>query len=251
MGEEFKLKSLSNMASILNLFSEENFELGVMDISRKLRVGKSTVHRVLASLEAAGLVEKTERQKYVLGFKILELANILLNRLDIKDLVYPHALKLRDLTDETVALHLLSQKQRICLFQVESLKELRSSYKDIGKPLPLHLGSAGKVIMAYLTQADFEAALANVKDFDFEKLKKDLEEIRHSHYGFTLGERTQGIASVSAPIFGANNKIVGAMNISGPSIRFPKTKADQYSKLLLKETEEISRLLALTAGLRS
>lgn len=245
MGEDFKLKSLSNMSSILNLFSEENYELGVMDISRKLTISKSTVHRVLASLENAGLVMKNERQKYILGFKILELANIMLKNLDIRTITYPHAIRLRDLTDETVALHVLNKNHRICLYQVESFRELRSTYTEIGRPLPLHRGSAGKVILSYLTQGEIETILSDLPNLEVERIRSDLAEIRQHQYSFSIGERTQGIASVSAPIFGEKKKILAALNISGPSIRFTQAKVEDYRKLLLKETEEISRILSL------
>jgi DNA-binding IclR family transcriptional regulator len=246
LAEDFKLKSLGNMSSILNLFTEENYELGVMDISRKLKVSKSTVHRVLASLENAGLVMKTERQKYTLGFKILELANVMLKNLDIRTITYPHALRIRDLTDETVALHILNKHYRVCLFQVESFCELRSTYTEIGKPLPLHKGSAGKVILSYLKQEEIDHILSALPNLERERIRNDLEEIRQNQFGFSIGERTQGIASVAAPVFGDVHKILGALNISGPSIRFTKKKVEDYRKLLLKETNEISRILSLT-----
>lgn len=245
MGEEFKLKSLSNMSSILNLFSEEHNELGVMDISRKLDISKSTVHRVLASLENAGFVQKTERQKYMLGFKILELAHILLKQMDIRTLAYPHALRLRDLTDETSALHLLNKNHRICVFQVESFRELRSTYTEIGKSLPLTRGSAGKVILAYMPEEDIDYVLSDLPALEAEKIRNDLFEVRQNGYGFSIGERTQGIASISAPVFGISGKIIGALNVSGPSIRFTRGKVENYRDLLLKETSEISKTLAL------
>lgn len=255
MRDTNSLKCILKVGDILGLFSADQPEIGVTEISRSLDMSKSTVHRILVSLEMAGLIKQSpENQKYSLGFKVLQLADTLLKQLDLNSVAVPHMSKLRDETNETVALHVLQGTTRVCVTQIESYHELRRVYKELGRPLPLHRGSPGKAILAFLPLPEIEKIIALYKEGSEEQcvaretLLAELETIRQKGYAGTSGERTAGITSVSSPVFKAGLKVVGAINVSGPAVRFTEDKVEQYSQMVMATASAVSKDLGVPEG---
>lgn len=245
ISDHSQLKSIKNVADVLDLFSIDNPELGVSEISRKLNLGTSTVHRILNSLKNAGLVKQAANQKYSLGFKMLKYARIIQLQLRYQEIIIPIFRKMRDECNETMAFHLFDGSSRICLFQLESNHQLRRTYTDVGVQLPLYPGSPGKVILAYLPEQVREK---HIKSFRLDeerelKLREDIENARNLGYATSIGERTEGISSLSAPVFNEDKNIAGVVNISGPSTRMGSEELEKYSPLLLRMTKEISEEL--------
>ena len=237
---------------ILDAFSLDRTELGVAEISRKLGLKRSTVHRALVTLEAGGLLRQVgANQKYTLGPKILHLAHILQSQLSLQAIALPYMRALRDRCNETVALHVPEGGGRVVVQQVESTHDLRRTYHNIGKVLPLYAGSPGKLLMAYLPQDEVDRVVAEtgLKPFtpltitDPEQFKVELERIRRRGYAISLGEHTPSINSVSCPIRNQEGRVVGVINISGPSVRLTEAKLLEYLPMLQETTLSISRQL--------
>jgi DNA-binding IclR family transcriptional regulator len=227
---------------VLDVFSIENPELGVLEISRRLNLGTSTVYRVLNSLKKAGLVRQADNQKYSLGYKMLKYARIIQLQLRYQELIIPIFRRMREQCNETMAFHLFDGNSRICLFQLESNHQLRRTYTDVGEPLPLYPGSPGKVILASLLEEVREKHIRsfNLSQEQEKKLRAEIADYQRLGYATSHSERTEGISSLAAPVFDGNKNIVGVVNISGPTTRMGSEEIQAYSPLLLAMTREIS-----------
>lgn len=243
---DFVLQSIQHIDKILQLFSKDVTELGVSEISKATKLSKSTVHRTLVSLKNIGLLKQSQATlKYSLGYRILYLSNILQDQLNYQDIALPVMRDLRDKTNETIAFHLFDGSHRICLFQIESKHELRRTYTDIGKPLPLYPGSPGKVILANLKSHEREEFIKSFNlDSESERiLREELQTTFENGYALSLSERTKGIASISAPVFDAADQVVAVINISGPDSRVTKEKLNEFIDLLIPATKKITERL--------
>jgi len=246
------VEAIERAIRILDAFTVEKPELGVADIARMLGLKRSTVHRALVTLEAGGLVRQVdETQKYTLGSKLLSLAHVFQSQLSILSIALPHMRALRDRFNETVALHLLEGRQRKVVGQVESTHDLRRSYRDIGKGLPLHAGSPGKLLLAYLPPDEIDAVIAESGLLPFTpatitdrgRLLRELSEIRRRGYAVSVGEHSPGIASISCPIADGEGRVIAAINISGPAVRLTEGRLMECLPDLREATMAISKQL--------
>ncbi len=246
------VEAIERAIQILDAFSVDHPELGVAEVARMLSLKRSTVHRALVTLEAGGLLRQIDStQKYTLGPKVLTLAYVLQSQLSLVSIAVPYMRALRDRYNETVALHVLEGRQRMVVQQEESTHDLRRTYRDIGKVLPLHAGSPGKLLMAYLPPEEIEKAVteSGLRRFtsmtitDRSQLVQELAAVRQRGYAVSSGEHSPGIASISCPIANQEGRVIAAINISGPSVRLTESKALEYLPQLRESTLAISRQL--------
>lgn len=248
--EQMKIiKSIRNSMEILNCFTNQTPKVGVTEISKKLGLSKSTVSRILSTLEQVNFVAKISTdQKYRLGPRVLELANIFLSTVEWRAIAIPHLKDLRDKTDETVMVFVFDGDQRVCLEKFESSHELRP-FLNIGGRYPLHAGSAGKLLLAHLSKDERREILlktglprftsntiTNSKD-----LEKELNKIRKEGYAVSHHERAPFLSSVSAPIRDFEGEVVAVLCVDGPTVRFTSKKVEEFIRLALETADKISR----------
>ncbi|MGE5618565.1 MAG: IclR family transcriptional regulator [Sphingomonadaceae bacterium] len=247
------VEAIERAIRILDAFSVDRPELGVAEVARILGLKRSTVHRALVTLEAGGILRQVSTtQKYTLGPKVLHLAYILQSQLSIGSIAQVPMRLLRDRVNETVALHLLMNgNQRVVVQQVESTHDLRRTYRDIGKALPLYAGSPGKLLLSYLPSEEIEKVIGEtglqpftpITITDPKRLRQELEEIRRQGYAISVGEHSPGIASVSCPVRDQEGQVVAAINISGPTVRLTEAKLLELLPYLRETTLTVSRQL--------
>ena len=246
------VEAIERAIQILDAFSVDRPELGVAEITRALGLKRSTVHRALATMEAGGLVRQlSSSQKYTLGSKIFKLAHVAQSQLSLATVALAPMRELRDRFNETVALHVLEGRSRMVIQQVESTHDLRRIYHEMGKTLPLYAGSPGKVILALLSPEEIRKVieetglqpLTEQTTVDSVKLMQELEAIRRQGFATSIGERSEGISSISCAIKNREGHVVAAINISGPAERFTRAKALECLPALRSATLSISREL--------
>ncbi|MCG8402275.1 MAG: IclR family transcriptional regulator [Firmicutes bacterium] len=250
MGNETEsVKSVTKALKILKLFSIENPELGITTISKKLNVSKSTAHRLVTSLQNEGfLLQDKATQQYRLGFIMLQLSEIVLNKMDIREIALPYLQKLRNETEETVSLSIIHNNSRVCIEKAESFNDLRRFIK-VGSFLPLYAGASGKMLLAHQDEDAIIKILKEIKPLtdktivNSEKLITDLKRIKEQGYCISNGERIKGATGISAPVWNYKGQVIANISISGPSFRFTKQNIDKFLKSLLKTTQEVSELL--------
>ena len=250
------IKSIRSSLDVLNCFRSETPQIGVTEVSRKLRLSKSTVSRILSTLQQGNLVVQAPTdQKYRLGPKVVELANIFLSTVDWRTVATPHLKELRDKTNETVMVFVIDGDQRICLEKFESPHELRP-FLNIGGRYPLHAGSAGKLLLAYLSEEDrrkilLRAGLPRLTKNTTTKLKdleKDLDKIRKQGYAVSHQERVPFLSSVSTPMRDFRGIVIASVCIDGPSARFTPEKVEAFIELAVETGHRISREMGFNEG---
>lgn len=244
-------RSVERAADVLDCFIDAPLELGVTDISRQLSLSKGTVHRLLASLAKKGLIAtNSQTQKYRLGMKILELASTLQSKLDIRQLARPFMNQLGELSEETVSLHVRTGNAKVCIDQVVSRKEIRL-FVEVGRIQPLHMGSSGKVLVAYSSQDDQDsflsdgplAALTPHTVVDTTEWRRIFQEIRERGFATSVEEAVVGLSGMAVPILDYSNTIVASISISGPSYRWTLEQMLAFAPQAIAIAEQLSSAL--------
>lgn len=242
--------AVERATAVLHLFIDsDERHLGVTEIATTLDLSKAVVHRLLASLKAADLVDvDPDSRRYTLGPAALALGLAYLDRIDLRRLAHPSLQRLSDETRETATLSVRHEHQRVYIDQVAPATEVRMTV-SLGQPFPLHAGSSSKAFLAFLTEADQKTylktklkALTDRTITDVDALAEDLAAIRKRGFARSLGERQADAASIAAPVFNHLGTPVAVVSICGPLERF-RSETDTASKYLLEEARELSRRL--------
>jgi DNA-binding IclR family transcriptional regulator len=119
----------------------------------------------------------------------------------------------------------------------------------VGKLLPLHAGSAGRVLLAWdgeLAERILSRPLESITDTtvtDPEVLRELVAQTRKDGYAITTAEREDGASGLAAPVFDASTELVGALALSGPTIRMPRSRCEEWVDLLVGAAEKLTRTL--------
>lgn len=245
-----EMQSLTRAVSILDCFSVEKPHLGVREIARQLDMSVSTVGRLLASMNTLGLISQNPATKlYRIGAKVMPYSLIYTSSFNLRESAMPMLEELYRLTNETASLYVLEGDQRVCAACIESSERLRVVVR-VGEHMPLHAGSAGKALLAFMPPAEVERILARPLEkmtpktvTEREILIRDLEDVRAKGYSVSHGERFEDVIGVAAPIFDSASKVVAAINVAGPALRFTDQVVAGHIPALLRLADRISELL--------
>lgn len=221
-------------------------ELSLTEIAGKVGLHKSTVHRLLASLEGKGFVLRNpSTEKYRLGFSLWELAANLSQSDDPEVVLLPEMEHLRDLLGETVSLYVRDGLERVRIQAVQSNQAIRR-VAPVGARLPLYVGASSKVLVAFAEDGFREQVLGSSDwpawlDRDF--FVQQLEEVRASGYATSIEEREAGAAAVAAPIFNRPHKLVAALAVSGPANRLTVEKMCEQAPVVMEFAARMGKML--------
>ena len=153
------LSTVRNAARLLKVFRSREADLGVSELARRLGLGKSTVHRMLTTLVAEGLIEQNPRTGgYRLGIVMFELGQAVRVHMDLHAAVGPVLGELRAQTGESSQVGVLDGHEVVYVDRMESAHSLRL-FTETGRRVPVHCTSSGKVLLAYLPEARRQAVL--------------------------------------------------------------------------------------------
>ena len=244
---QMTVRAVDRALDILLAFAKADGGLTLSDIARNVGLHKSTVHRLLTSLQQKGFVRKhAQSEKYLLGWSVLELLSNVYQSDELAAVVLPEMTRLRDLTGETVSLYIRSGTERIRIQSVESNAPIRN-VATIGKTYPLYIGASGKVLLAFADEDTVNEVLSDPllpDDFDREGFIKQLELIRQQGYATSVQERDDGAAALAAPLFGRNHEFVAALSVSGPVSRFTLEKMNTQVDTVVASAALITKLLS-------
>jgi len=244
------IQSVQRAAIILRCFTQTDSDLGVTSLSQQLGWHKSTVSRLLSTLEQEGFVEQNlETGKYRLGLGLVTLAGIVLDRLDLREIAFSYISELAELTQETVNVVVLDGKECMNIGGAASPRPIQYVGR-IGRRTPVHCTAAGKVLLAQLTPEEryeiLPEALPRLTDHtivDRQVLEQELTKIRSLGYATSHEEEQEGLSAIAAPICDHTAKVCGAVAVSGPSYRLGPDEIEAFIEPLLETTRKISRQL--------
>jgi DNA-binding IclR family transcriptional regulator len=249
-----KVQSLDRALDILKLLGTEP-EMRVTDLARRLEVHKSTAFRLLSTLQEHGLVEQNPTtEKYRLGYGLVRLASAVVGEIDLARASRPVLEELANRTSETVNLAILQGDQVINIDQIAA-PNLVVNVNWVGKQTPLHCTSNGKVLLAFLPEAERIRLLDQpLQRFtprtitDVKTLEKQLARVRDEGWAFTLEELEVGLNAVAAPVCGTDGLVRAAVSVAGPSYRVTPQRLNDLGTMTKEAGEAISQRMGYIAG---
>jgi len=187
--------------SLLCAFRAGDDGLSLIELADRTRLYKSTVLRLLASLEHARLLLRRADGRYTLGPELARLHSIYSATFSLEAEVVPVLRELVAATRESAAFHVRQGDARLCLHRVDSPQLLRDHIRA-GDLLPLNKGAGGRVLRAF----------AGAKGKLYEQIRADAVVV-------LAGDRVADLTGISAPVFGVDGALVGALTLTLPSNR--------------------------------
>ena len=241
-------------AALLRAFSAGAAELGVSELGRRLHLHKSTVSRLLATLESEGLLERAPgSEKYRLGREILRLASRMPHHGDVRTVARPYLADLAELARETTNLAVLDGDEVHNIDQASG-PHLVDVGNWVGRRTPLHCVANGKVLLAYQPAAEIERLLAGpLVAFTLHtvvnpaSLQAELARVRAQGYAAALGELEEGLNAVATPVYGPDGAVVAALCVFGPAYRLPPERVPEMAAHTLAAARRISSHLGYSA----
>lgn len=239
------VRAVERALDILLCFTE-GADLSLTEIAARVGLHKSTVHRLLASLEGKGfLLRSPSTEKYRLGFRLWELSANLSHSDDPEVVLLPEMEHLRDEVEETVSLYVRDGLERIRIQAVQSNQAIRR-VAQIGARLPLYVGASSKVLVAFAEADVQEQVLASdswPSGLDKAGFIRQLQEVRELGYATSVEEREAGAAAVSVPIYNRSQKLVAALAISGPANRLTLERMREQAPVLNRFADRMGKML--------
>jgi len=246
-----KISSLDRGLRILDILSRESQGLGVTEISRRVGADKSVVYRTLSLLMAHDYVEQdASSKKYVLGFKIMELAGRRLRSIDLFSTAKPILKEVVQETGEIVVLAVMIGDVLAYLDKEQGPHAVHIA-SGLGQPIPLHATASGKAILAHMSDSELVRlsrekglpALTSKTITNFSDLKAHLAEVRVRGYAIDDEETYPGIRCVAAPIRNHRGAVLASISISGPTQRVTEANLTVFADIVMSAAAKISARL--------
>lgn len=241
---------ITNAISVLRCFTVDEPLLGVTDIAARIGLHKSSVSRMLATLEAEDLVERdSETRRYRLGLGVIGIAGPLLAELDVRRVAYPALRDLTERTGETSALLVWSGHEAVSVEQVPSphlvkhTTALGTRYRTaLSASVQVFLGAVPAARMRTLV-GDGTVAYAHTDDAGLDALAARLAEAAERGYAANFGETSLEEVGVSAPVHDHRGDVVAAVLISAPRFRVSPEQLEALGAACAQAAAEIMRRL--------
>ena len=249
---EYIIQAVDHALDLLEQFHDEVDELGVTELSKRLKLHKNNVFRLLATLESRGYIEQNKvTENYRLGLKTLQLGQTFIRQMGLLRQARPVLEWLVEQCNETSYVAILKDLHIVYLDVVETNLTVRVVPR-VGARLPAYCTAAGKIQLAYMTDEELDSYFPTreLKAYtpntitDKDTLKKHLQLVAEQGYAIDNEELDLGVRCVGAPIRDYTRRIVGAVSISGPSMRFSDERLEkELIPLVTRAGEEISTKL--------
>lgn len=248
------IQSVQRAATILRSFTATEAELGVTALSERLGLHKSTVSRLLSTLQQEGFVEQdVETGKYRLGLGLVSLAGYALEHIDLRRVAHPFLAALAELTQETINVTVLDGSECVNIERAASPRLIRY-VGSMGRRTPLHCTSTGKVLLAYMSPAERDAVLpqkltryTDKTIVDHQILEEVLVQVRAQGYAVAREEFEEDLTAMAAPICNHLGRVVATISISGPTYRLEPEKVTAFVEPLRETARKISTQLGCPA----
>lgn len=255
MAEEKETKnpvqSAERIFQVMEMLAD-NGEMGLMELSTALDLHKSTVHRLLMSLIYMGYAKQDEAtQKYMLTYKVINMAGKILDRTDILQVAKPYMERLSDLSGEAVHLVQREGNNILYIYKIEAKIGTIRMVSHVGMIHPMYCSGVGKAIMATLPEPEVrkiwnesiiekktEKTITNLA-----QMQEALAEIKENGYALDDEENEKGVRCIAACLRGYQKEVKYAFSISGPTSRMTRERVRELSVDVLKVQEELSREL--------
>jgi DNA-binding IclR family transcriptional regulator len=248
------VQSVERAVSILKSFSTDKPELGLGEISRRVDLPKSTVFRLLSTLETCGVVaQNSDTGEYRLGIELIPIANAVYFHGNLREVSRPHLRRLVESIEETGSISVLVEKDIINLEQSEFSGRLVMRAGWAMRRIPFNATASGKSIAAYLPEDELSEllepplrALTPKTITDPDVIREELKVARKRKYATAYEEVEIGLHAIAAPIWDHEGNIAASVSLSGPSYRLSKKRIREIAPQIIQTANLISQDMGYT-----
>jgi len=251
--QQDSVSSVLKVFGILQALGEEH-EIGVTELSQRVMMSKSTVYRFLQTMKSLGYVrQEGENDKYALTLKLFDLGAKALQHVDLIRIADVQMRMLSKETKETIHLGTMEDDSIVYLHKIDSMYNLRM-YSRVGRRNPLYSTAIGKVLLAWLDEAEVREIMAPVvyerktanTHMSADELLAELVTVREKGYSEDNEEQEEGLRCVGVPVYDRFGHVIAGLSISFPTIRFNEDELAHYVHLLHVAAANISEQLGFS-----
>lgn len=247
----YMIQSVAHALDVLEQFHAGTEEIGVTELSKRLKLHKNNVFRLLATLEARGYIEQNRAtENYRLGLKCVQLGQAYVSQTGLLLQARPALVDLARAAQESAFVAVRRGMGVVPLDFVESIKALRV-VSFLGTTLPLHCTAAGKIYLAFDSEEGLSVKLPETLDrytdktiVDRDLLLRQLKEVIDLGYALERGEFMEDVSSVAVPVRDYKRALVGSLALVGPAHRLTEERVEkEIVPLIQRGGADLSRRL--------
>ncbi len=248
------IQSVAHALDVLEEFRGDLDELGVTELSKKLKLHKNNVFRILATLQSRNYIEQNKtNDNYRLGIKCLEIGQTFIHQRGLLKQAQPILHELAENSGETSYLSILRGSDVVYLDAVETTSTVRVISR-VGLHMPIHATAAGKALVAFESEEElrkrFHPGLSRYTKntiLHMEELLKNLAAVGEREYATDLEEFEDGLRCIASPVRDYTRKVIAALSVSGPAHRLSDEKIEQS---VGPEVSRCAKVLSTRLGFR-
>lgn len=217
-------------------------------LCRQLDLNKSTVHRLLCSLICVGYVKQdAETGKYALSYKLLNLSNKIISKIDILETARPYIKQLAMESGETVHFVQLDGTEAVYIYKQDSCQNSIRMASKVGSRIPLYCSGVGKAILSDMDDDSIKKIwdsspvhmLTPHTIIDYDEFYQIIQKVRKDGYALDNEENELGVRCIAAGIRDYSGNSRYAFSISAPITRMPDERIAQLAKIVLSAKERL------------
>lgn len=241
-----KNKTIIRSMDILQLFIEHS-ELTFQEIIDLSGIPKSSVYRMLKSLEEMEFLEKGADAKYRLGLLFLTYGSLVANRIDLRKVAYPIMEALHEDVEQAVNLIIRQEDEAMYIEKIDTKQKVRL-YTAVGRKSPLYAGACSRVIFSFLSKHEREEYLDNTVLHQFasgtitdkNQLLASVKKAHEDGYTISYSELEDHTTAIAAPIFNHKGNVIGGLSIAGIEANYTEDNITTYAQKVIKAANNIS-----------
>lgn len=244
------IQVIDRMMSLLDALAQHGEPVGLKQLALDTALHPSTAHRILGALGVSGFIERTDAGAYRLGIRLLELGNLVKNRISLRETAMPAMLRLHATTGESVNLGMRSGDEIVYVERTSSGRSAVRIVHIVGARAPLHTTATGKLFLAedspelnrqYAERTGLpgntQASMTTLR-----ALEQELARVRRHQVAYDMEEVEVGVRCIAAGIRDDDGDLVAGLSLSTPTERFNP----DWAPLVRDTAMEISRALGYT-----
>ncbi|WP_208875394.1 IclR family transcriptional regulator [Streptomyces armeniacus] len=245
--------TVARVMAVFRAVVEAGEDVGVAAVTEAVGLPRPTVHRLLDLLAKEDMVEYVpETRRWRPTAECQRLGALLAARRDLVRLARPVLAEVVRRSQEACLLGVYLPNRREMIYAAEHSSPNPLSYRiELNAPVPVNWGASGRSILAFLTDEEIDAVLAErapapgtgEKPPAAQVLRRELELVREQGYAFSRGQKIPGSRGIAAPILGADGIAVGSLTLTIPEMRFREDAKEQLAEMVMSGARELSSTL--------
>jgi DNA-binding IclR family transcriptional regulator len=244
-----RIQAVDRAAELLKAVAAADIPRTAAELAQQCGLNRTTAWRMLATLEDHGLVERDAAQRYAIGYGAVALAQSPSGVGALVRVARPALQTLAEQTRETVTLSIARNGAVVAIDQIDP-PDATLLLNYLSNPLPLHLTSNGRVVLANMSDGELSGVLSGSLErrtpdtvVDAAQLRTMIDEVRARGYAVTLGELDLGVNGVSVGVNDAQDNLVAIISVSAPASRLTEKRIGAAVPKIRRAVREVQARL--------